>query len=162
MAYDEHVGVNRQDAGVHGETAVWYNRTIPIKSCRSTTPPQLTSPLPPAPHSLHHTPYALPGAPGPQAGPPSSNASMARRRPISRRRRFTRFRCTIECRCLGTMSPRRERETGEAAKKTSRCLVLFRFPRSSNSRISDPSRIRAPRGSASTRSEAVRPTCCRS
>ena len=38
----------------------------------------------------------------------------------SRSRRFTRFRRTIFCLCLGTTSPQRERETGEAETNTSR------------------------------------------
>ena len=52
----------------------------------------------------------------------------------------------MRCPYLGTIRPRRERETGEAAKKTSTSFVLLRSPRRSRSRISEPSRILASRG----------------
>ncbi len=68
-------------------------------------------------------------------------------RPNSRSRRFNLFRRTIVRPCLGTIRPNRQREAGEAAKKTSRCDVLLRFPRLSSPRISSVRRIRSPGGS---------------
>jgi len=94
--------------------------------------------------------------------PAPSNRGSATFRPISRRRRFTRLRSTMRWPCLGTMSPSRECETGEAVKKTSRFFVLFRSPRSSSPRISEPSRMRASRRRPSPRDEIVSTTCRRS
>jgi hypothetical protein len=91
--------------------------------------------------------------------PISSRPGRTCRRPISRRRRFSLFLSTTRCPCFGTMRPRREREAGEAAKKTSRFGVLFRFPRSSKSRISEPSRMRASLGSRSPPADESSATC---
>ena len=49
--------------------------------------------------------------------------------------------------CFGTITPNREREAGEAAKKTSRCDVRLRFPRLKSSRISADRCTRRERGS---------------
>ncbi len=64
------------------------------------------------------------------------SAGRIRVRPSSRSRLFRRLRSTTVRRCFGTSTPRRGRDTGEAAKKTSRCTVRFRFPRSNKPRIS--------------------------
>lgn len=68
--------------------------------------------------------------------PASSRRGSISTRPISRSRRFNRFRSTILRPWIGTITPRREWETGEAASKTSRWDVLSRFPRLRVRRIS--------------------------
>lgn len=110
------------------------------------------------------TPYAPGRARSKRSvGPASASSTRSPlRRPISLSLRFTRFRSTISWPCFGTITPSRENKTGEAAKKTSKCFVLSRFPRSRRARISDPSRIRALLGNASARTRPADPTCLRS
>ena len=78
--------------------------------------------------------------------PRSLNLGSKSLLPISRSRRLRRFRSTIRCRCFGTTTPNRGCETGEAAKTTSRCRVLDRFPREKSPRMSAPFRIRTAGG----------------
>ena len=96
--------------------------------------------------------------------PPSPSAGSARRRPISRSRRFTRLRSTTLRPYLGTMSPSRDCKPGAGPKKISTCSFFSLFPCLSNSRISDPRWIRVSRGnfSALPGSAFVEPTCCQS
>ena len=75
--------------------------------------------------------------------PLAPSSGRTRRRPISRSLRLSRFRSTIPLPCFPTMTPSREKEAGEGAKKTSRLTVLLRFPRSRISRISLLRRMRA-------------------
>ncbi len=67
-------------------------------------------------------------------------------RPISRRRRLTRFRSTMECRCLGTIMPQRLPDPDEDKKKTSKLGVFFLDPSLRRDRMSRALRIRPERG----------------
>jgi hypothetical protein len=77
-------------------------------------------------------------------------------RASSLRRRLTRFRATAECLNRGMTSPIRgpgqvlsERARGEAAARTSMCMVRMRFPSRAMRWSSPPRVIRASRGKPS-------------
>ena len=80
------------------------------------------------------------------ASPCSPSRGSTRVRPISRRRRLTRFRSTMECRCLGTIMPQRLESADEDKKKTSKLGVFFLDPSLRRDRISRALWIRLERG----------------
>src|SRR5690606_11706140 len=80
------------------------------------------------------------------ASPASTSRGNTCTRRISRSRRFSRFRSTALCLYRGTTTPIRGCATGETEVKTSRWLVLLRFPRWNSRRNSRLRVIRYARG----------------
>jgi len=78
--------------------------------------------------------------------PCSLSRGNTRVRPISCRRRLTRFRSTMECPCLGTIMPQRLPGPVEDKKKTSKLGVFFLDPSLRRDRMSRALRIRPERG----------------
>jgi len=154
-------------------------RRVPARRWRPRRYQELIAPYDPDQDSSEHRPStasltsrARLSKSAPYARPRARMSTSARRpcesrpgricrRPISRSRRFNRFRSTILRPCFGTMRPSRDLDPGAPATNTSRLGVVFRFPASSNRRISALLAMRAAAGSSSGLTRSGPATCRR-